>query len=109
MNFISSGRIKGSPYKISIVANELRGLKVRDALNQLKYCRKGVSMGLYKLVYSAASNAEHNFNEFDIMDLKIIDIRIGHSLRLKRLDMRARGRANFIYKLYSIITVVLSR
>lgn len=107
ITYKASGRVKSSPCKVSIVAGMVKNLLVKDAMNQLSFCCKKVAKDLFKIASAAVHNAENNYNVVDIMQLKIIEISIGPSLKLKRLDMRARGRANFKYKRYSNVTFVL--
>lgn len=105
----ASGRLKCSPCKISIIANAVRGLIVREAFNQLSFCRKKISVDLLKILLSAVSNADNKSGDSNGMNLILSDIMIGPSLKLKRIYMRARGRANFKYKKYSNVIIILSK
>lgn len=104
----ASAVIKCSRYKVAVISNIIKGLYVKDALEQLCFCRKGVSSKLYKLLKSSIHNAENNFNVEDVEKLKVYSIDIGPGMRLKRLYERARGRANFKHKSYTNITINLA-
>lgn len=104
--YSASARFKSSPYKVDIIVDLIKGLKVQDAVNQLLFCRKSVAAKLCVLLKSAMHNAENNFGA-EISDLKVSNILVGPSLKLKRLYTRARGRADFKYKRYSNVTINL--
>ena len=54
--------IRGSAQKLNLVAQMIRGRKVEDALNILKFCPKGMAEPVYKVLASAIANAENNHN-----------------------------------------------
>ena len=59
-----------------------------------------------KAVRSAAANAENNYN-LDPRRLRIVACWAGEGIRLKRLNPRARGRADIIQKRRANITIVV--
>ena len=61
---------------------------------------------IYKVVYSAASNAENN-NGADADELKVKTIMVDEGPALKRFMARAKGRGTRITKRTSHITVVV--
>src|SRR5688500_20232147 len=54
--------IRGSARKLNLVAGLIRGRKVEEALNILKFSPKGMADDVYKLLAWAVANAENNHN-----------------------------------------------
>jgi large subunit ribosomal protein L22 len=96
-----------SPQKLRLVADQIRGLPVDHAMNLLSLSNKKAAMILKKLVESAIANAEHN-DGADIDDLRISKICVDQGPVMKRLQPRARGRADRILKRTSHITVTVT-
>ncbi len=93
-----------SPQKVRLVADQVRGLEVEKALEILTFSNKKAS-GLVKGVLdSAIANAEHN-DGADIDELKVSAIMVDAGPTMKRIQPRAKGRANRILKRTSHITV----
>ena len=86
-----------SPQKAGLVADQVRGLEVEQALDVLSFSKKKGADIIKKLLNSAISNAENNENA-DIDDLKIKSIVVNKGLVMKRIKIRARGRADRIRK-----------
>ena len=61
---------------------------------------------MLKLLESAVANAEHN-NGLNIDDLYISEIRVDESFILKRIQARARGRADRIQKRSCHVNITL--
>ena len=95
-----------SPRKVSIVLDLIRGQKLDKALAILKYTPKAASPLLYKLVESAAANAENNHN-MDKRALYVAECFVTPGPTLKRIRPRARGSADRELKRTSHVTVVL--
>jgi large subunit ribosomal protein L22 len=85
----------------------VRGKKVEDALNMLRFASSPNARIVAKTIKSAAANAENNY-QMTPADLKVIKITADEARTLKRFKPRARGRANQILKRSSHITVVVS-
>jgi large subunit ribosomal protein L22 len=96
-----------SPQKCRLVADVVRGEPVGRALATLKFMPKKGAELVYKVVYSAAANAENN-NGADIDELKVHRIFVDAAPVLKRFGARAKGRGAQIIKRNSHITVVVS-
>ena len=96
-----------SPQKCRLVADVVRGQPVGSALATLKFMPKKGAELVYKVVYSAAANAENN-NGADIDELKVHRIFVDAAPVLKRFGARAKGRGAQIIKRNSHITVVVS-
>jgi large subunit ribosomal protein L22 len=96
-----------SPRKMRLLVNMVKGRKVEDALNILRFAPTPNARIVAKTIKSAAANAENNF-QMTPSDLKIVRITADEARMLKRFRARARGRANQILKRSSHITVVVS-
>ena len=99
--------IKGSFYKLNLVADLIRGMSVIDADEQLTFCEKRVAVIVKKLLSSAVANAEHNF-KIDRSRLNIVRVDVGKAMVLKRSMPSGRGRATRIEKRFSNIRIVLA-
>ena len=97
-------RIRISPKKANLVAGMVRGKKVTDALDILKFMPKKGADILYKVVHSAASNAKNNFKQ-SIDELYITQILVTKGPTYKRSLPISRGRIHPIAKRTSHITV----
>jgi large subunit ribosomal protein L22 len=95
-----------SPQKARLVADQVRGLPVARALSLLKFSDKKAAAIIYKVIYSATSNAENN-NGADVDELKVASIMVDEGPVLKRFMARAKGRGTRISKRTSHISVVV--
>jgi large subunit ribosomal protein L22 len=101
-----------SPQKARLVADQIRGKGVEDALNVLSLSAKKAASPIEKLVRSAVANAEQkNENQgaaIDIDNLVVSRITVDEGPSMWRIRPRAQGRATWIQKRSSHITVVLA-
>lgn len=95
-----------SPRKVRLVADLVRGKKVRQVLPILDVLSKRAAVPVKKLILSAVANAVHNHGA-DKERLVVEEIRVDESPTLKRWRPRARGRAFPIRKRSSRIFVRL--
>jgi large subunit ribosomal protein L22 len=95
-----------SPQKVRLVADTVRGMSVREALAVLSLMPQSAARDVYKVVKSAASNAENNF-EVDANDLYLLRIFVDEGRTLKRFKARSHGRAAPRLKRSSHITAVV--
>ena len=98
--------VRGSAYKLNLVAGLIRGKKAGEALNILSFSKKGMADDVYKCLASAIANAENNHN-LDVDALVVKEASVGKSLSMKRFSPRARGRAARIVKPFSRIRIVV--
>ena len=96
-----------SPQKAALVANQIRGKRVDQAMDFLIYDKQKSSSVIKKLLESAIANAENNSNS-DIDKLSIKSIIVNQGMRLKRMKPRARGRADRIIKPTCHIEIILT-
>lgn len=90
-----------------LVADQIRGLPVEQALNILRFSTKKAAGIIRKVLESAIANAEHN-EAADIDELKVSTVYVDESTTHKRIRARAKGRANRIFKRTCHITVKVS-
>lgn len=93
-----------SPQKARLVADQIRGKSVGDALNLLSFSPKKASPLLRKTLESAIANAEHNHGA-DIDELRVTEVMVNEGPTLKRWRARAKGRSSQIFKRTSHISV----
>jgi large subunit ribosomal protein L22 len=96
-----------SPQKCRLVADQIRGLPVEQALNALTFGTTKSSDLVKKVLESAIANAEHNEGA-DIDDLRVSQVMVDEGPLMKRIRPRAKGRANRILKRTSHITVAVA-
>ena len=96
--------VRITPMKARRVIDLVRGLEVDDALALLRFAPQAAAENVYKLVESAAANAETT-EGLDRVSLVISKARVDEGPTLKRWRPRAQGRAYRIRKRTSHITV----
>lgn len=98
--------VRISPRKARLVAKNVKNLPVEQALNTLQFTPKKASRIIYKVLYSALSNAENNYS-MDVDRLIVKNVIVNEGPTWKRIRPRAMGRATRILKRTSHITVIL--
>lgn len=101
-----------SAQKARLLADEVRGKGVEEALAILDLSSKRFSGPLAKLIRSALANAEDHNNRdkagIDVDNLVVGKITVDQGSSMWRIRARAQGRANWIQKKTSHVAVVLS-
>jgi large subunit ribosomal protein L22 len=103
----TSKYLRISPTKVKLIISEIRGKSYKEALKILKFLPQKAGALVWQTVYSAVSNAIHNF-DLKKEDLKISEAFVNQGPMLKRMRPRARGRAFAIQKKMSHITICVS-
>lgn len=98
--------VRISPRKTRLVAANIKGMPVEDALNILKFTPKKAARVLGKVLYSAVANAEQ-LPGMDVDSLFVKSVVVNEGPTWKRIMPRAMGRAYRIRKRTSHITVVV--
>lgn len=98
--------VRTTPLKARRVLDLIRGKSVSEALAILKYAPQDAATPVYKVVASAAANAENNFG-LDRRTLVISEAYANEGPTMRRYQPRAQGRAFMIRKRTSHITVVV--
>src|SRR5690625_3354538 len=80
-----------SPQKARLVADQIRGKGVEEALDLLTFSPKKGAALIKKVLESAIANAEHNEGA-DVDELKVSTIFVDEGLRMKRIKPRAKDR-----------------
>ena len=99
-------QVRMSPTKIRRVVDQIRGMDVEDALNTCTFAPQAASEPVYKVIASAASNAEQTEN-LKRSDLYVSQAFVDQGITIRRIRPRARGSASRILKRSSHITVVV--
>ena len=99
--------VRVTPMKARRVGDLVRGLGVDDALATLKFAPQAAAATVYKVVDSAAANAEGT-EHLSRADLVVAKVFVDEGPTLKRHRPRAQGRATRIDKRTSHITVVVT-
>ena len=89
--------VRLSAQKGRLVADQVRGLPVDQALNVLTFSPKKGAKIIKKVLESAIANAEHN-DGADIDTLQVRTIHVERGTVLKRFMPRAKGRGFKILK-----------
>jgi large subunit ribosomal protein L22 len=96
-----------SPTKVRRVADNVRSKPYNDAVAILENLpHKGAKL-LRKVIQSAAANALVQNKNLDEDMLFVKELRVDEGPRLKRMWLRARGRADMLQKRMSHITVIV--
>ena len=98
-----------SPRKMRLVADLIRGQKVENALQILRFSSKEASRRLEKLLLSALANwqAKNEDESIEDADLIVSEIRVDGGAMLKRLRPAPQGRAHRIRKRSNHVTIVV--
>ena len=93
-----------SAQKARLVADQVRGKPVEEALNVLEFSNKKAAAIVRKVLNSAIANAENNEGA-DVDELRVSTIFVDEGFTMKRLRARAKGRGDRIFKRTCHITV----
>ena len=97
--------------KARLVADEIRGKMVGDALSLLEFSiRKNVARDFIKIVKSAVANMQSKNTDvnIDADELRIKSVYVNEGPVLKRFQARAQGRAGRILKKMCHISIIIS-
>ena len=95
-----------SSQKARLVANQIRGKGVEEALGILTFAPQKSALIIKKILESAIANAEHN-QGLDADSLFVSTIAVDESYTMKRIRARARGRADRFFKRSCNISLTL--
>ncbi len=99
--------VRIAPRKVKLLVDMVRGKKVDDALNILKFAPTPAAKAVAKTIKSASSNAENNY-QMDPAELKVVFIVADEGRTLKRYRPQSRGRFSPILKRQTHIKVFVS-
>lgn len=98
--------LRTSAGKLNLVAAMIRGKKAEKALTDLQFSNRRIAHDVRKVLASAVANAENNHN-LDVDQLVVAEAYVGKSVKMKRFNARARGRAAPIEKHFSRLTIIV--
>ncbi|MBC7691311.1 MAG: 50S ribosomal protein L22 [Methylotenera sp.] len=100
--------VRLTPRKLSLLADEIRGKSINEALMYLQFSpRKRTAGVLYTLLKSAVANADQK-KTVDVDTLFVKTLLVGQGTTLKRFRPRAKGSAFKINKKTSHVSVTLA-
>jgi large subunit ribosomal protein L22 len=95
------------PRKVRRVTDAIKGRRVSEALAILKFLPNMPARDVYKVVASAAANAENNYS-MDPDELWVINAIADEAPTIKRFRARPHGRASRINRRSTHVTVYVS-
>ena len=98
---------KLSAQKGRLVADQIRGKNVENALQILAFSTKKAARIVKKVLESAIANAEENEGA-DVDELRVAKVYVDEGPTQRRYHARAKGRGNRILKRSSHITITVS-
>ncbi|HEV2073972.1 MAG TPA: 50S ribosomal protein L22 [Thermomicrobiales bacterium] len=101
----SAQRVRISPRKVRLVVDMVRGKKVSDAIQMMKFVPNRAAVDVEKLLKSVSANAENNY-DLDPDNLWIKAIYADDAPQLRRFKPKARGRVGKILRRSCHITVI---
>ena len=99
--------LQASPQKVRLVADQIRGKDVQEAVNILELSKKWAAQPMKKVLKSAIANAESQDEKLDVDRLYVREVFVDGGPALKRIRAQPMGRAFRILKRQSHITVKL--
>jgi large subunit ribosomal protein L22 len=98
--------LRGSPRKLNLVAELIRGKDAGTALAELTFSKRRIAGPVKRVLQAAIANAENN-HQLDVDRLVVAEAYVGGSFKLKRFAARAKGRGVRVEKKWSNLTVVV--
>jgi len=98
--------VRVGPRKARLVADLIRGKGSEEALNILRFTKKGAAKIVIKVLKSAVANATQK-KGIDVDRLFVKRITVDEGPMMKRFMPRALGRATMIRKKTSHIQIIL--
>ena len=96
-----------APRKVRLVAANVRGMNVGQALAMLKFVPNAAAKPLAKLLRSAVANAEQKGGDLDVDALFVKTLTVDQGPKMRRFMPRAMGRAYRVEKKTSHVYVEL--
>jgi len=96
--------IKMSPHKVRRVLNQIKGRPYKEVLMILEFMPYRSCVPIWKVLHSALANATHNLG-LDKNNLEIESAYVNEGPKLRRVEPRAKGKANKILKPTSHIMI----
>jgi ribosomal protein L22 len=103
----SAKYMRVTPQKARLVADQVRGKPVMEAVPLLQFSPRGAARDIEKLLQSAMANAENN-HDLVAEEMRISAINVDEGPTLRRWRARARGRATRVDKRTCHVSVALT-
>jgi ribosomal protein L22 len=103
----SAKYLRLAPRKARLVADQVRGMPIADAVPLLQFSPRGAAREIQKLIESAMANAENN-HDLVAEEMRVAQIHVDEGPTLRRWRARARGRATRIDKKTCHVSVALT-
>jgi large subunit ribosomal protein L22 len=100
--------LKASAQKVRLIADQVRGRRVEEAYQILRFTKKMAAKDLEKLLRSAVANAENSDSAANVDDLVVSRIYVNEGPTEKRIQPASMGRAFRILKRQSHVTIHVS-
>ncbi len=100
--------IRVSPQKARLVVDLIRGQRVGDAMNTLRFTKKRVAEEVMSVLHAAISNAEQKSEALDVEELVVSKAYVNEGPRAKRIRPAPQGRAYRYQRRMSHITLIVS-
>ena len=100
--------IRGSPQKIRLVVDLIRGKNCSEALTILRFTKKRASKDVEKVLKSAIANAEQKEQGSEVDSLFVSQAYVNEGPRMKRVRPAPMGRAYSIQRRMSHISIHVS-
>ena len=98
--------LRGSPRKLNLVAELIRGKDAGKALAELTFSKRRIAIQVKKVLQAAIANAENN-HQLDVDRLYVAEAHVGKAFQMRRWHARGRGRSAGIVKPFSHLTVIV--
>jgi large subunit ribosomal protein L22 len=99
--------LRGSPRKVRLVADLIRGKGVQEAVNILHFTNKHAAKDVEKLLKSAIANAENREEAMDVDRLYVKEVFVDPGPSMKRFRPAPMGRGFRVLKRQSHVTIKL--
>ena len=104
--------VRVSPQKARLVLDLIKGRRVEEVLDTLRYTKKGIAPAIYKLLRSAVENANYVSAEKSL-DVDLDRLYVKHAIandgpRMKRIRPAPMGRAYRYQRRISHLNIVLA-
>src|SRR5688500_18226754 len=103
----SAKYVRVTPQKARLVADQVHGKPVMEALPLLQFSPRGAARDIEKPLQSSMANAENN-HDLVAEEMRITAINVDEGPTLRRWRARARGRATRVDKRTCHVSVALT-
>ncbi|EDO37206.1 predicted protein, partial [Nematostella vectensis] len=99
--------VRSGPRKMNLVARQIRGLSVTEAIKQMEFSPKKAATTVKEVLQEAQNTAQRNYGIEDKENLWVAESYVGKGKYFKKLRYHARGRFGIEHVHYSHYFLVL--